>query len=114
MASITRQENGGREIQFTAVDGRRPIIRLGKCDQRTAEGVKRHVEHLLHARENSMPVHPDTANWLRTIGDALHDRLARAGLCDPRLNRLRGAMPLAKMLDAYIERRRADMKPWPN
>ncbi|MFT3784737.1 MAG: site-specific integrase [Tepidisphaeraceae bacterium] len=110
MASVIT-DGKTRAIQFIASDGRRPIVRLGKCDQRTAEGVKRHVENLLISRENAMPLHPDTVAWLRSIGEKLYDRLAASGLCDPRLHR-RGVFTLKKMLDAYIERRKKDMKPW--
>jgi len=61
MASVSN-ESGRRSIQFIGLDGKRHTIRLGKCDQRTAEGVKLHVERLLQARKTGMPVHGDTCN----------------------------------------------------
>ena len=50
MASISRQPNGRRTIQFVAPGGKRPSIRLGKVTQRIAETVKLRVE-LLVARK---------------------------------------------------------------
>jgi hypothetical protein len=45
-----RDKNGSRRILFVTPDGKRPIIRLGKVSQRTAEGINR-VEQLLEARQ---------------------------------------------------------------
>lgn len=111
MASVSN-ERGRRAIQFVGTDDKRHSIRLGKCDQRTAEGVKLHVERLAGAKKTGMPVHVDTVNWLASIGDELHARLSRTGLTDPRKGTASGALTLGNMLDAYIDRRRADMKPW--
>jgi integrase len=111
MASVSN-EQGRRAIQFVGADDRRHSIRLGKCDQRTAEGVKLHVERLVGAKKTGMPIHVDTVNWLSTIGDDLHACLARRGLTSPRQTAANGVLTLGKMVDAYIDRRRADMKPW--
>jgi hypothetical protein len=59
-----------------------------------------------------MPLHVDTVNWLASISDELHDRLARVRLTSARKQSSDGPLMLAKMVDDYIERRRADMKPW--
>jgi integrase len=45
-----------------------------------------------------------------TLGDALHDRLVRAGLCKPRLEARPAELTLVQMLDAYVARR-DDVKP---
>jgi integrase len=112
MASVSN-EQGRRAIQFVGTDDKRHTIRLGKCDQRTAEGVKLHVERLASAKKTGMPIHVDTVNWLGSIGDKLHSRIARRGLTSPRRqNAVNGPLTLARMLDAYIDRRRVDMKPW--
>src|SRR5687767_14062319 len=104
MASITNS-NGRRTIQFVGVDKKRRSIRLGKIDGRSALGIKLHVEHLIQSKFSGMPLHVETAAWLRGIDDTLHVRLARVGLCDARLVGLRGRMPLATMIDDYIARR---------
>jgi hypothetical protein len=49
MASISREPNGRKTIQFVAGDGRRRSIRLGKVSQRIAEEIKVRVEALLAA-----------------------------------------------------------------
>src|SRR5579863_6016766 len=111
MASISN-ENGRRAIQFVGVDDRRHSIRLGKCDQRTAEGVKLHIERLVGAKNTGMPLHVDTVNWVASISDELHHRIARSGLTTHRQAAATGTLTIGRMIDEYIERRRADMKPW--
>jgi len=111
MASVSN-EQGRRAIQFVGVDEKRHSIRLGKCDQRTADGVKLHVERLAGAKKTGMPIHVNTVNWLASIGDELHARIARSGLTNPRQIVANGVLTLGNMVDAYIERRKADMKPW--
>jgi len=111
MASVNN-EHGRRAIQFVGTDEKRHSIRLGKCDQRTADGVKLHVERLVGAKKTGMPIHVDTLNWLASIGDDLHARIARSGLTNPRQTAATGTLTLGNMVDAYIDRRRADMKPW--
>ena len=41
MASISKEPNGRRTIQFVAGDGKRRSIRLGKVSQREAEEIAR-------------------------------------------------------------------------
>jgi integrase len=111
MASISN--NGGRRsIQFVGEDDKRRTIRLGKCDQRTAAGVKLHIERLEESKRTGMPLHTDTVNWLGSIGDELHQRIARCGLINPREDAEVEDITLGGMTTAYIERRKADMKPW--
>jgi len=54
----------------------------------------------------------DTANWLGSISDELHRRIARCGLISPREVAEKQDLTLGGMTTAYIERRKADMKPW--
>lgn len=93
-------------------DGRRRQVRLGKVDQRTAEGIKLHIERLVASRRSAMPTSPDTAAWLNLISDELHEAISKMGLTDSRNNASKGDMPLSSMLDAYIQRRLGDLKPW--
>ncbi len=84
MASIIRMANGRKAVQFTALDDKRPTIRLGKCSMRNAETVKRHVEGLVAAQiQNSTP-DDETSKWVRDIGRALAEKLAAVGLIAPR------------------------------
>jgi hypothetical protein len=110
MASVNK-ESGRRIIQFVSADQKRRSVRLGKCEQRTAEGVRLHVERLIESQTTGMPLHSETSGWFAGISDDLHDRLVRAKLTQPRVDFRRGIL-LGDMLDQYIARRLADMKPW--
>ena len=47
MASISHDKKTGRRtIQFKDTDGSRKSIRLGKCDQKTAQAIRTQIEHL--------------------------------------------------------------------
>ena len=98
MASISRDPNGNRSIQFAAADGRRRTIRLGKVNQHLAETIKVKVEALAAARKAGLPIDNETAAWLGKIGDDLHAKLAAVGLRQPRT----AACPtLADFIDQY-------------
>ena len=85
MASITTEQRRGRRIvQFTDLDGARRSVRLGKITKRDAEQTKRHIEAMLSARLAGTALDRQTALWLANVGDVMHDKLARAGLCEPR------------------------------
>jgi integrase len=107
MASIVSDPNGRRRPQFVAPDGSRKTIRLGKCDQKTAESICRHVEALLSARLAGEPIPRATAAWLEGIGDKLRNRLERAGLVEP----TRSQVPTLAELIATYQDHRSDIKP---
>ena len=71
MASITREANGRRTIQFIAADRRRKSIRLGKASQRMAEAVKGRVERLAAAVITGHSVDEETARWVKDLDDVL-------------------------------------------
>ncbi|MBX7168595.1 MAG: site-specific integrase [Pirellulales bacterium] len=104
MASISKQPGGRRVIQFTGADSKRRTIRLGKLSQRTAEGVKLHVERLVVASLTRHPVEDDTARWLGKLDDTLYGRLAAVGLVPKRASAMLGGF-----LDDYLKSR-ADVK----
>jgi integrase len=105
MASITRQTNGRRLIQFVAADGKRKSIRLGKVSQRVAEEVRVKVECLIAAAASNCPLDNETARWLGRIGDDLAGKLAMADLIPKR-----AVARLGQFIGAYISRR-TDIKP---
>ncbi len=108
MATIGTDPNGHRRILFVAADGSRKTVRLGKCSERDAEQVCRHVEAMAAATIHGQPVSRETAVWVKGIGRTLHDRLARAGLVTGR-----AAVEKTKLgpfIDAYIAGR-IDAKP---
>jgi len=106
MASIVRQPNGRKAIQFTGIDGRRQTIRLGKMSDRDAGRAKDKIEAVLSARAVNGPLDKATAEWLRGLKPELADKLARAGLVEPQRR-----ATLAEFLAEYVEGRRGELKP---
>ena len=105
MASISREPNGRRTIQFVSADGSRKSIRLGKVSQRTAEAVKVRVEQLASAVLTSHVVDDETARWVAGLDGAIHGKLATVGLVPDREH-----TTLGDFIDGYI-RKRGDVKP---
>ncbi len=105
MASISREANGRRTIQFVGADSKRRSIRLGKISQRMAEAIKTKVEHLAAAAASGGPLDSETARWTAEVGDDLADKLSKAGLIPERER-----ATLAGFLQEYIESR-VDAKP---
>jgi len=103
MASIAREKNGTRRVLFTAPDGSRKTVRLGKVNQRHAEAVKVRIEQLLAAKITGHAVESDTAVWLTGIDTVLTDKLARVGLV-PKAD-AKSATTLGAFCDAYVARR---------
>jgi integrase len=84
MASIIREPNGGKIIQFAAADGKRRSIRFGKVPLKQAREVKTKVEYLNAAIISAMPLDAETASWLCQIGNELSDKFAAVGLIPKR------------------------------
>lgn len=109
MASIARDTNGNRRIQFVAPEGKRPTIRLGKVSQRTAEGIKYRVEQMLEAIHFNRPMEPDLALWVKGLEPRLSKKLAAFGLiANP------DSKPTAKLrpfLREWLATRKGDYKP---
>jgi hypothetical protein len=105
MASISRELNGRKTIQFIAGDGRRRSIRLGKVSQRIAEEIKIRVEALLAATVSGYAIDNETAAWVARLSEELAGKLAAAGLIPKR-----EAAKLGDFLDGYIARH-SEVKP---
>jgi integrase len=100
MASISREPNGAKTIQFVDGDKRRSI-RLGKFSDKAAQSVRAKVESILAASASGQPLDQETAAWLGRIDDKLHNRLVRAGLVQPRQEDT-PPVTLGQFLDAYF------------
>jgi hypothetical protein len=107
VASITREANGRRLIQFIATDGKRKSIRLGKVSQRVAEEIRVKVEQLNASLIGRCPLDNETAQWVNGLGDALAHKLIAVGLIPER-----GKARLQEFIDGYIGQR-TDVKPRP-
>ncbi len=108
MASIVKDPNGRKRIEFFNQHGERKSIRLGRANMKQAETVKLRIELLVADKINGSAPDPDMSRWLASIGDDLHAKLAKHGLVAPRH---RVVVPtLAAFLQAYIAGR-TDLKP---
>ncbi len=108
MASISRQPNGRRTIQFIAPDGKRRSIRLGKVTQRIAETVKLRVELLVAAKLAGHAVDDETARWVAGLDEAMTEKLAAVGLVPKREPAAEATV--AGFIAEYMSRR-VDVKP---
>ena len=97
MATVIRRGNGHHWVGFSAPDGRRPVIRLGKISYQQALDFKRRVERLLAAKAMGQPPDLDTAQWVASLSPAIHARLAATGLVEER-----GAATVGEMLDDFL------------
>ena len=86
MASVTKDGKGWR-IRFYDLNGNQKTFRPGKgVNKATAEKIGRHVDELIVQTASRGTLDRQTAAWLGEIGDRLHDKLAKAGLVEPRVN----------------------------
>ncbi len=77
-------------------------IRPGRATAKQVDSVRVRVEAIVSARMQGLSIDPETAAWLGSIGDALHARLAAAGLVESREKRR--VHTLAGVLDAFFDR----------
>jgi hypothetical protein len=105
MASVSTDRYGTRILQFTARDGVRRTIRLGKMPMKDARDVARRVDALNLATIAAQPIEREMAEWLGSIGDKLHAKFAAAGLAAPRASINPGSAVLGSFLDEFIAKR---------
>ena len=84
MASISRDKNGTKRILFVDANKKRHTIRLGKVSVKTAESFKFRIESLIASHRTGSAIEAQTADWVSTLPDEIHERLERAGLVAPR------------------------------
>jgi integrase len=108
MASVNRAENGGFQIQFVGTDKRRRSVRLGIVKPKIVEMVKLRIEQMVANQKAGVLYDAELTQWINGIPDALHDKLARVGLVEPRQKRK--TMGLKEFLDDFVKRR-SDVKP---
>lgn len=106
----TKTPTGRWAIQFAGRDGERKTLRLGRMSERAAEKVLSNVEDLIGASVGGASIMRRTAEWLAEIDPALHERIARLGLCQSREPDDSEKIMLLAYVDSYIDGR-ADLKP---
>lgn len=89
-------------VLFVDPTGKRQTVRLGKLPKKVAESVKLKIESLLASRIAGHPIDAQTAGWLADIGDAIHEKLAKAGLVEPREKAAVVAWTLGSFLEHYF------------
>lgn len=92
-------------VLFVDPTGKRQTIRLGKLPKRVAESVKLRIETLLAAKIAGHPIDTQTAGWLAEIGDAIHEKLAKAELVEPRRQEEHETWTIGRLIDEYLASR---------
>jgi integrase len=106
MASIRKLPNDTWRIEFTASDGRRQTLRVGKMTKRGAESVRSHVESILATKLLSEPMSRNDAEWAAGLSETLKSRLHRVGLIEWNASNAR----LGPFIDNYTKSRKT-LKP---
>ncbi len=109
MASVIHDPNGLKRVQFTGIDEKRRVIRLGKKSDKIADAVARHIENILSAALHP-PLAKETAQWLADQPDRFYAKLVTAGLVNPREGTSSKPVLLGAFLDQYVARR-IDIRP---
>jgi integrase len=104
MASIvTRQTGKGaglRRILFTAPDGNRREIRLGRLSMKRAEEFQRKVEAIVGDLLVGKPHEDEVSRWLRDLDSKMRRRLEKVGLAKETARRT--ATTLGALLDEFF------------
>lgn len=101
MASISRDKNGTKRLQWSNTDGKRSTIRLGKINVKAADRFLARFEQLLAAISTNTPIDLQTAEWISDLPDSTHQKLAKHGLVESRVKER--AHNLGSMLEDYFE-----------
>ncbi|MBC7855794.1 MAG: site-specific integrase [Pirellulaceae bacterium] len=110
MASVIKEPNGGRMIQFALAGGRR-TVRLGKVTQKAADEIKRRIELICNAQMANTSLDDETAKWLAGINEIMAEKMAAVGLIPERVKAAAAkAATLGEFIDAYVLSR-TDAKP---
>ena len=110
MATILNRGDGRRAIQFENLDGERKTLGLGKCPVKAADAIKVKLEALISCRLAQESLDSETARWIATLADSLHERLADFGLIEPREKPASSNNTLVAFVESYIAKR-TDTKP---
>lgn len=105
MAGVQRQKDSKGKwryrIQFYDTAGKRHSVWLGRISSNHANDVASHIENLVDAAKHSSTVPAKTLAWVQDEAtDKVAERLAKAGLCNPRERSTLGAF-----IESYIESR---------
>lgn len=105
MASLIKDKNGTRRIEFVDRDKKRKRIRLGKMPLRECKTVLSNIEHLVVAQIIGQAIENEVAQWVKELPEWLYKRIANSGLLKKRESPF-----LIEFVNGYIESR-TDVKP---
>jgi len=100
MASLIRDKNDTKHIQFMFAKGDRRTIRLGKINVKAAQAFKVRLESLIDSVSLNTSIGSETAQWLAGLPDDTYAKLVFVGLAEPREAAQTHA--LGGMLDEYF------------
>ena len=103
MASISKDKDGTKRIVFIDANGKRHYVRLGRIDMKMAGMVKVHIENLVVAQITSTSPDTPTAQWVASLPEDFHAKLAKTGLMVAR----RRVGTLEELVPAFIMSRAA-------
>jgi len=104
MAGLSKDGRGWR-VTFTCPTSRKQrTIRLDIGAKKDAETARNMIERLITARSLGTPINQQTAEWLKSVGDTLRNRLAKNDLTEQRV-----AAKLGEFTRRYIDGR-TDLK----
>ena len=98
MASVVRDPNGFKRVQWSNGHGDRRTLRLGNVSVRQAEQLKVRIEQLLAARSTGV-LDAEASRWVESLDDAMHRKLSHLGVVKPRD---RHVMTLGQLLEHYF------------
>ena len=104
MASLTKDKAKNQwRIQFKDREGKRRWIRLPKVIKTKSQAakIKTQVENLVAASISGTALSEGTADWVKTVGSELRDKLATAGLLNARVR-----LTLPELCDRFIASKR--------
>lgn len=106
MASIIKDPNGRKRIQFEAGDGKRKAIRLGKVSMKQAEAFKAKLEAIVGQSITGV-ADDEVSRWMANLDPKTYNRLAAVGLVERRNEQ---GKTIGKLTEEYIVGR-SDAKP---
>ena len=109
MASISTDKQGNRRVLFTNRDGQRKTVYVGAMTKKEAETVCTKIEALNAAKVAGVAPADEVSRWTVSIGDELHEKLAKQELVAPR-QPVNLSSTLEDWLNKYIDQRRSELK----
>ena len=106
MASFVTRKSGSRFVTFVDARRRRHTITLGRVHDRDMPALRAKIEDLIAASLFHRTIEESTARWLAKQPNRMLDKLAQAGLIEPRRH-----ITIGEWLEQYLAEKRADVKP---